>query len=66
MTRTLAQDDFALLRDYLRRTAGLEFDEGRRAGLAMIMHERLAVTGRLERDHGAHRDRVVAGLVLVQ
>lgn len=45
MTRTLAQDDFALLRDYLRRTAGLEFDEGRRAGLAMIMHERLAVTG---------------------
>ena len=45
MTRTLAQDDFALLRDYLRRTAGLEFDEGRRAGLAMIMHERLAVNG---------------------
>ena len=45
MTRTLTQDDFVLLRDYLRRTAGLEFDEGRRAGLAMIMHERLAVNG---------------------
>jgi chemotaxis protein methyltransferase CheR len=45
MTRTLSQADFELLREYLRRTAGLEFDEGRRAGLAAIMHDRLAVTG---------------------
>jgi chemotaxis protein methyltransferase CheR len=43
--RALTQADFALLREYLRRTAGLEFDEGRRAGLAGIMHERLAITG---------------------
>jgi chemotaxis protein methyltransferase CheR len=44
VTRALTSEDFALLREYLRRTAGLEFDEGRRAGLAAIMHERLAVT----------------------
>jgi chemotaxis protein methyltransferase CheR len=41
MSRTLSAPDFQLLRDYLRATAGLEFDESRRAGLAMIMHERL-------------------------
>lgn len=45
MNRTLAQPDFELLRDYLRATAGLEFDEGRRAGLATIMQDRLAATG---------------------
>ena len=45
MNRTLTAEDFALLREYLRRTAGLEFDEGRRAGLAAIMHERLSITG---------------------
>jgi chemotaxis protein methyltransferase CheR len=45
MSRSLATADFALLRDYLRATAGLEFDEGRRSGLASIMHDRLAATG---------------------
>jgi len=45
VNRTLTAEDFALLREYLRRTAGLEFDEGRRAGLAAIMHERLSITG---------------------
>ncbi len=45
MTRSLATADFALLRDYLRATAGLEFDEGRRSGLASILHERLQATG---------------------
>ncbi len=44
MSRTLSAPDFQLLRDYLRATAGLEFDESRRAGLAMIMHERLQTT----------------------
>jgi chemotaxis protein methyltransferase CheR len=41
----LAAADFELLRDYLRGTAGLEFDEGRRAGLASVMHDRLLATG---------------------
>jgi chemotaxis protein methyltransferase CheR len=45
VNRTLTAEDFAQLREYLRATAGLEFDEGRRAGLAAIMHERLSITG---------------------
>src|SRR5204863_4944150 len=45
MTRTLSGTDFELVRDYLRRTAGLEFDEGRRVSLATVVHERLLVTG---------------------
>jgi chemotaxis protein methyltransferase CheR len=45
VTRTLTAADFELLRDYLRRTAGLEFDEGRRVGLAGVVHDRLAATG---------------------
>ena len=45
MSRTLSAADFQLLRDYLRATAGLEFDESRRAGLAAILHDRMQVTG---------------------
>jgi chemotaxis protein methyltransferase CheR len=45
MTKALSAADFELLREYLRRTAGLEFDEGRRAGLASIIDERLKVSG---------------------
>ncbi len=45
MSRSLATADFERLRDYLRATAGLEFDEGRRAGLASILHDRLQATG---------------------
>jgi chemotaxis protein methyltransferase CheR len=45
MSRTLSAADFEMLRDYLRATAGLEFDESRRAGLAAIMHERVQATG---------------------
>ena len=45
MSRGLSAADFELLRGYLRRTAGLEFDESRRAGLASIVDERLRVSG---------------------
>jgi len=45
MNRALSQEDFELIRDYLRRTAGLEFDEARRHGLAAIVATRLASTG---------------------
>ena len=45
MSRTLSAADFQLLRDYLRATAGLEFDESRRAGLAAILHDRVQATG---------------------
>jgi len=45
MNRPLSQQDFELIRDYLRRTAGLEFDEARRHGLAAIVSTRLAATG---------------------
>jgi chemotaxis protein methyltransferase CheR len=41
----LVDGDFELLRTYLRRTAGLEFDESRRSGLATIMATRVAATG---------------------
>jgi chemotaxis protein methyltransferase CheR len=56
MTRSLAAADFELLREYLRRTAGLEFDEGRRAGLAAIVNERLAACG--DPDVTAYLDRL--------
>ena len=46
MTRALSPADFELLRDYLRRTAGLEFDESRRTGLASIVDDRLRASGR--------------------
>ncbi len=45
MSRPLSQADFELLREYLRRTAGLEFDEARRHGLAASVATRLAATG---------------------
>ncbi len=45
MSRPLSQSDFELLRDYLRRTAGLEFDEARRSGLASIIATRVSATG---------------------
>jgi chemotaxis protein methyltransferase CheR len=48
MSRTLAAADFQLVRDYLRATAGLEFDESRRAGLAAIMHDRMQATGAVD------------------
>ena len=45
MSRSLAAEDFVLLRDYLRATAGLEFDEGRRASLASVLHDRVLASG---------------------
>ena len=42
----LSDFDFALLRDYLRGTAGLEFDETRRTSLSAVMTERLRMSGR--------------------
>jgi len=45
VSRTLTAADFDLVRDYLRGTAGLEFDESRRSGLASIMHDRIQTTG---------------------
>ena len=42
----LSDADFALLRDYLRGTAGLEFDESRRTSLSAVMTERLRISGR--------------------
>ena len=41
----LADVDFRALRDYLLRTAGLVFDQSRRASLTSVVVERLAVTG---------------------
>jgi chemotaxis protein methyltransferase CheR len=74
MTRTLAPADFELLREYLRRTAGLEFDEGRQAGLASIIDERLGVSGHpdvrtyVERladpDSGAERQRLLDAVTI--
>jgi chemotaxis protein methyltransferase CheR len=74
MIRTLSSTDFDLLREYLRRTAGLEFDEGRRGGLASVMHDRLAVTelasvqaylAALERaDSAAERQRLLDAVTI--
>jgi chemotaxis protein methyltransferase CheR len=41
----LNDSDFTQLRDYLRRTAGLEFDESRRLGLSAVLVERLRASG---------------------
>jgi len=48
MTRRMADADFAAVRDYLRRTAGLEFDQSRRPGLAAVVFE--------EMEDGGHPD----------
>ena len=74
MTRPLAPADFELLREYLRRTAGLEFDEGRRAGLAGIIDERLTASGQpdvsryVERlahpDSGVERQRLLDAVTI--
>ena len=42
MSRSLSPADFALMRDYLRQTAGLEFDEGRKSGLSAVVNDRLS------------------------
>ncbi|MGZ4582398.1 MAG: CheR family methyltransferase, partial [Nocardioidaceae bacterium] len=74
MTRSLTTVDFDLVREYLRRTAGLEFDEGRRVGLAAVLHDRLAATGlpsvpayvdALERaDSAAERQRLLDAVTI--
>jgi chemotaxis protein methyltransferase CheR len=45
MTTQLSDADFVAVRDYLVRTAGLVFDENRRAGLAIVVADRLADSG---------------------
>jgi chemotaxis protein methyltransferase CheR len=45
MTAQLSDQDFAAVRDYLARTAGLLFDQNRRASLATVMAERLRASG---------------------
>jgi chemotaxis protein methyltransferase CheR len=45
MTTQLSDADFAAVRDYLARTAGLMFDENRRAGLAMVVADRVKASG---------------------
>jgi len=44
-TAPLADSDFRALRDYLLATAGLVFDQSRRASLTSVVAERLAATG---------------------
>ena len=41
----LTDEDFAAVRDYLAAQAGLVFDEGRRAGLAAVVADRLMDSG---------------------
>jgi chemotaxis protein methyltransferase CheR len=45
MTAQLSDTDFAAVRDYLARTSGLVFDENRRAGLAVVVADRLKTSG---------------------
>jgi chemotaxis protein methyltransferase CheR len=45
MTAQLSDAEFAAVRDYLARTAGLVFDENRRAGLAVVVADRLLASG---------------------
>ncbi|MGZ4638665.1 MAG: CheR family methyltransferase [Actinomycetes bacterium] len=45
MSTMLRDADFAAVRDYLAATAGLVFDESRRAGLAVVVAERLRASG---------------------
>jgi chemotaxis protein methyltransferase CheR len=52
MIAKLSDADFAAVRDYLARTAGLVFDENRRAGLAVVVADRLKATG--DRSVGAY------------
>ncbi len=46
--RPLSDADYILVRDYLRGTAGLEFDDSRRASLTGVMAERLRASGRTD------------------
>jgi len=71
----LSDADFAAARDYLRATAGLVFDDSRRAGLSSMINERLAATGsgdlgdylgRLASRVGAAERQVLLDLVTVQ
>jgi chemotaxis protein methyltransferase CheR len=75
VTRALSASDFDVLRGYLRRSAGLEFDEGRRGGLASVMHDRLSATGlgsieaylaALERADGATERQQLLDAVTIQ
>ncbi len=43
--RPLSDADFDAVREHLRATAGLAFDEGRRGGLAAVVADRLRETG---------------------
>jgi chemotaxis methyl-accepting protein methylase len=45
MSAQLSDTDFAAVRDYLAKTAGLVFDENRRAGLAVVVADRLRASG---------------------
>jgi chemotaxis protein methyltransferase CheR len=45
MSAQLSDNDFAAVRDYLAKTAGLVFDENRRAGLAVVVADRLHASG---------------------
>jgi chemotaxis protein methyltransferase CheR len=45
MSARLSDADFAAVRDYLATTAGLVFDESRRAGLAVVVADRLRTSG---------------------
>ncbi len=48
MTALLTDADYALIRNYLRGTAGLEFDVSRRVSLAGVMAERLPKSGQAD------------------
>jgi chemotaxis protein methyltransferase CheR len=45
MSAQLSDSDFAAVRDYLAKTAGLVFDQNRRAGLAVVVSDRLQASG---------------------
>jgi chemotaxis protein methyltransferase CheR len=45
MSAQLSDTDFAAVRDYLAKTAGLVFDENRRAGLAVVVADRMHASG---------------------
>lgn len=55
---TLSDDDFRAVQDYLSATAGLVFDQSRRAGLTAVLVELVhGVGARDVRDYLAHLDR---------
>jgi chemotaxis protein methyltransferase CheR len=66
MTAQLSDTDYAAVRDYLAITAGLVFDENRRGGLAVVVADRLRVSGaasvaaylRSLRDDAGHAERM--------